>query len=173
MIKNKGFPFSVYSILYQACVCSISQYGSEIFGFEQYESTFKVHLRAAQAFLGLSKNVASFGLVSELDWLMPHFQTQIKMIQHFSRVICTPSHRLMYRVFQWDRHLNESGQTKTWFSEIKSILYESNLSHVYDMQQIFPIKNIVANLKLSLLKKQQEIIKSECAKKPKLRSSST
>ena len=82
MIKNKGFPFSVYSILYQACVCSISQYGSEIFGFEQYDSTSKVHLRAAQAYFGLPKNVASFGLVSELNWLMPHFQTQIKMIQH-------------------------------------------------------------------------------------------
>ena len=76
MIKNKGFPFSVYSILYQACVCSISQYGSEVFGYEQYDPTFKLHLRAARAFLGLPKNVTSFGLVSELDWLLPHFQSR-------------------------------------------------------------------------------------------------
>ena len=73
MIKNKGFPFSIYSILYQSCVCSISQYGGEIFGYEKYDSSFKLHLRAARAFLGLPKNVASFGLVSELDWLLPHF----------------------------------------------------------------------------------------------------
>ena len=85
MIKNKGFPFSIYSLLYQACVCSISQYGDEVFGFEQYDTTFKLHLRAARAFLGLPKNVTSFGLVSELDWLLPHFQSRIKMIQYYNR----------------------------------------------------------------------------------------
>ena len=126
MIKNQGFPFTVYSILYQACVCSISEYASEVFGFEQYDSTFKIHLRAARAFLGLPKNVASFGLVSEVDWLMPRFQTQIKMIRHFGRILRTPKHRLMYRVFMWDRHLNSSGEISTWSNEIKTILYENN-----------------------------------------------
>jgi hypothetical protein len=170
MIKNKGFPFSVYSILYQACVCSISQYGSEVFGFEHYESTFKVHLRAARAFLGLPKNVASFGLVSELDWLMPYFQTRLKMIQHFGRIMRTPRHRLMYRVFMWDRQLNESQQISTWSSEIKSILHEYNLNQVYDFQQIFPVKNIITQLKTCMLSKQQELIQTECENKPKLRT---
>ena len=41
MIKNQGFPYNVYSILYNACVCSISGYGSEVFGFDYYDSTFK------------------------------------------------------------------------------------------------------------------------------------
>ena len=30
MIKNCGFPFSVFNTLYQACVCSILDYGGEI-----------------------------------------------------------------------------------------------------------------------------------------------
>ena len=84
MIKNKGFPFSIYSILYQSCVCSISQYGGEIFEYGKYDSSFKLHLRAARAFLGLPKNVASFGLISELDWLLPQFQSRLKMIQYFN-----------------------------------------------------------------------------------------
>ena len=146
MIKNQDFPFTVYSILYQACVCSISEYSSEVFGFEQYDSTFKIHLRVARAFLGLPKNVASFGLVSEVDWLMPRFQTQIKMIRHFGRIMRTPKHRLMYRVFMWDRHLNSSGEISTWSNEIKTILYENNLNQLYDSQQIFPAKNVVTQL---------------------------
>ena len=48
MIKNQGFPYNVYSILYKACVCSISEYGSEIFWYEKFDSSFKLHLRAAQ-----------------------------------------------------------------------------------------------------------------------------
>ena len=170
MIKNQGFPFTVYSILYQACVCSISEYASEVFGFEQYDSTFKIHLRAARAFLGLPKNVASFGLVSEVDWLMPRFQTQIKMIRHFGRILRTPKHRLMYRVFMWDRHLNSSGEISTWSNEIKTILYENNLNQLYDSQQIFPAKNVVTQLRSSMLISQQNIIKNECESKPKLRT---
>ena len=101
---------------------------------------------------------------------MPHYQTRIKMIQHFGRIMRTPSHRLMYRVFKWDRHLNDSGAIKTWSSEVKSILYDSNLRQIYDVQQLFPVKNVVARLKLSLIQKQQEFLKNECERKPKLRT---
>ena len=170
LIKDKGFPFSVYSTLYQACVCSISQYGAEVYGFKQYDGAFKLHLRAARAFLGLPKNVASFGLVSELDWLLPHFQSQVKMIQHFSRIMCTPSNRLMYRIYAWDRNLNESQKINTWSSEVKSILNENGLNFVFENQQIFSSKKIVSELKLSMIKKQQEILKIECGNKPKLRT---
>ena len=108
MIKNNGFPFSVYSTLYEACVCSISLYGGEVFGYAEYESQFKIHTRAIRAFLGLPKQVTSFGLVSEVEWLFPCYQSQINMIQYFGRILCMPSNRLMYRVFKWDRQLAKS-----------------------------------------------------------------
>ena len=170
MIKNKGFPFSIYSILYQSCVCSISQYGGEIFGYEKYDSSFKLHLRAARAFLGLPKNVASFGLISELDWLLPHFQSQLKMIQYFNRIMCTPSNRLLYKIYVWDRNLNESNQINTWSSEVKSILNQHNLTYIFENQQIFSIKDIIYKLKTSMREKQQDLIKTECENKPKLRT---
>ena len=102
--------YNVYSILYKACVCSISEYGSEIFGYEKFDSSFKLHLRAARAFLGLPKNVTSFGLASEIDWLLPENNTKIKMIRHFGRLLKTPDSRLMKKVYTWDKQLNESQQ---------------------------------------------------------------
>ena len=170
MIKNKGFPFSIYSILYRACVCSISQYGSEIFGYEKYDCALKLHLRAARAFLGLPKNVASFGLISELDWLLPQYQSQIKMIQHFSRIMCTPSNRLMYRIYIWDRKLTESGQFHTWSSEVQSILNQHNLAKVFEDQEIFQSEKITMQLKTSMYEMQQQIVRNECEYKPKLRT---
>ena len=170
MIKNKGFPYSVYSILYHACVCSISEYGSEVFGFAQYDTTFKLHLRATRAFLGLPKNATSFGLVSELDWLLPQYQTQIKMIRQFGRILRTPNHRLIYRVFKWDRHLNSSGAISTWSDEIRTILYDNDLAPLYDLQQIFPVKDVVSQLKSAMTIKQQNNVRIECEQKPKLRT---
>ena len=92
------------------------------------------------------------------------------MIQHFGRIMRTPRHRLIYRVFMWDRHLNETEEINTWCSEIKCILYENSLNHVYDLQQMFPVKDVIVKLKMSMLSKQQELVKTECQGKPKLRT---
>ena len=97
LIKNKGFPYNVFTTLYEACVRSICHYGSEVFGFEEFNSQMKLHLRAARAYLGLPKNVTSSGLLSELDWLLLGYVSQIKMIHFYGRLLETPSNRLLYR----------------------------------------------------------------------------
>ena len=58
MIKNGGFPYKVYTILYNACVTSIVDYGGEVTGFTQYDPSLQVHLKAVRAFLGLPKTAA-------------------------------------------------------------------------------------------------------------------
>ena len=43
-IKNGGFPYITFSTLVETCVSSISQYGSEVWGAQCYDSTMKIHL---------------------------------------------------------------------------------------------------------------------------------
>ena len=63
----------------------------------------------------------------------------------------TPSNRLMRRVYSWDQHLNNTGQIISWSSEVKSILYDANLHHIHNAQQMFPIKEIVKQLNTTFL----------------------
>ena len=170
MLKNGGFPFVVFSKLVHSCVYSISQYGSEIFGYDQFKSAFKLHLRAARTYLGMPKNVTSYGLLSELNWLLPHYQSQIKMVQYFGRLMSTSSNRLMYMIYKWDRRMNDTGQVKSWSYEVQSILEEHGLGHIFENQQIFPVKTIISQLKESMIKKQSILFKTECLMKPKLRT---
>ena len=170
MIKKGGFPYSVYSILYQSCVLSISQYGGEVFGFQNYDSHFKLHLRAIRAYLGLPKTVTSFGLMSEFDWLLPQNQSQLRMIQFLDRVFRLSSSRLVSKVYRWDHQLNEAGIIHSWSSEVKEILHSNNCEYIYDRQQIFPLKQIIGKLKLSMYNKQQVYLRAECENKPKLRT---
>ena len=51
MIKNGGFPFKVYSILYDSCVTSITDYSGEVIGYDQHPPTLKIHSRAIRAFI--------------------------------------------------------------------------------------------------------------------------
>ena len=170
MIKNKGLPYSVYTILYQSCVSSISQYGSEVYGFSQYDAFFKLHLRAARSYLGLPKNVTSFGLVSEIDWLLPQYETQLKMVRFLGRLYSMPGSRLIKRVFDWDRNLNESGIISTWSSEVRNILNSNNMISIFESKIPFPVKSTIAHLRSSMQLKQREMVKQECASKPKLRT---
>ena len=67
MIKNKGFPYSVYSLLVDVCVNSITDYAGEIFGFQNYLSSEKLFQRAARSFLGVPKNAPKMGILSEIN----------------------------------------------------------------------------------------------------------
>ena len=160
----------MYSILYQACICSISLYGSEVYGYSKFDSLSNLQHRAIRAFLGMPKNVTTCGLVSEFDWLMPQFMSQIKMIQHYHRLMNTATDRITYKVYMWDYSLNVAGRVSTWVSEVRNILHEHNLGTIFDLQQNFPCKTVVAQLKESMKRSQAEMIKIECENKPKLRT---
>ena len=121
MIKNSGFPYKVYSMLYNACVTSICDYSGPITGFDKYDSALKVHLRAIRAFLGVPKNVCSVGLLSEVDLLLPQYRTNIQMVRQFHRILCMDNSALTKQIYLWDRALNENKIVKTWSSEIKTI----------------------------------------------------
>ena len=92
------------------------------------------------------------------------------MIQYFSRIMNTPSNRLVYKVYTWDRKLSEINGLNTWSTEIKSILNDNNLGYIFDNQHIFPVKQIIDQLKTSMHKTQQQMFRTECQNKPKLRT---
>ena len=170
MIKNGGFPYNVYTILYDACVTSIADYAGEITGFTQYQSSLKVHLRAIRAFLGLPKNSCNPGVLSEVDWLLPEYRTQIKMIRQYSRIVKMDDNRLTKKVLLWDRSLNENNVVSSWSNEVKSIFYNSSLHSTYDTGHPFPLKRVLDAIKQNFKSDQEQFLRNECEQMPKLRT---
>ena len=169
MIKNGGFPLNVYKILFDSSVCSITDYGSEVWGFKDYEPTKKVQLKACRAYLGVPKNTPIPGLLSEINWNKPRSRTQIQMIRYFHRLLKMDNKRLSKRVYQWDRQLNDSETIKTWSSEVKDILHRNGLGQYYNHGSL-PLQPVIKSLKESLLTKDQTNWKSKCLSLPKLRT---
>ena len=73
------------------------------------------------------------------------------------------------KVFLWDKQLNDTGVVVTWSSEVKDILTRNNMTDFYD-QGIFPVKNVIVDLKKALLEKDQKNWQSKCQTLPKLRT---
>ena len=170
MIKNGGFPFKVFQMLYEACVCSILEYGSEVFGFNDHDSALKIYLRAARSYLGVPKNSPIPGIISEFNQLLPQYKGQIKMIRQYHRLLKSSTNNVSKKVFEWDKNLNEQNNMNSWYNEVKSIFENCNLSETFQGGFLFDLKSTVNTAKQQLLQKQQSRIKIECLQKPKLRT---
>ena len=146
MIKNGGFPFKVYSILYDSCVTSITDYSGEVIGYDQHPPTLKIHSRAIRAFIGLPKNSCSVGVLSEVDWLLPQYRTRVRMVRMFNRIVKMGENRLTKKVFLWDKQLIDSNQITSWSSELKCIFSDCNMLDIYENCNPFNIKSTMTGM---------------------------
>ena len=169
-IKNGGLPYSIYSMLFECSVSSISDYGAEIWGFEPKDSTTKIHLRAARCFLGLPKHATSAGVLAEISWPEPVYRAHIRMIRQYFRIIKMEDDRLTKQVYTWDKHVSEQQNIQTWSSEVRNILFDHNQGHVFDPEVNFCVQSIISKLKESMSIKQAVNLKELCQAKPKLRT---
>ena len=170
MIKNGGFPYSIFCTLYQACVCSIADYSSEVFGYESFDSSQKIYLRAARSFLGVPKPTSIPGIISEMNLLLPQSRAQIKMARQYHRVLKMSNSRLTKKVFFWDKNLNEHNNLNTWYTEVKSIFSQNNMTEIFESGLVFDLKSVVKKLENSMLVTQQSVAKNQCESMPKLRT---
>ena len=170
MIKAGGFPYKLFSMLYNACVTTVADYSGAITGFGNYDSALQLHLRAIRSYLGLPKNSTNAGVLSEVDLLLPKFRTYISMIRQYHRILNMNNNRLTKHIFFWDIFMNETYDLNTWSSEVYDIFKMCNLSTIFETKQIFYLKDVTSQIKMCLYQKQIEYLKTECQSKPKLRT---
>ena len=170
MIKNRGFPFRVYTVLYEACVTSIVDYAGEVTGYTQYSRSVQLHTRAIRAFLGLPKNSCNVGVLSEVDWLLPEYRTKIRMIRQYSRILSMSDSRLTKKVFFWDKSCNDTGLVSSWTNEIRNIFYSCGLNSIFDNNLPFSIRRTVDFIKGKFMADQADFLKGECEQQTKLRT---
>ena len=168
MIKNKGFPFNIFEMLYNCCVTSITDYSHEVIGFHQYTGSTSVHSKAIRAYLGVGHSANLCGLRSEMGWLEPRSRTQIRMFRYYLKLRKLPDDRLTKQIYIYDQYfMQKNPNLQCWSSEIKQIMYRNNL--VFSVDNV-PPKLLCKNLENVLLSKDLSMFRNQCLKSPKLRT---
>jgi hypothetical protein len=158
-------------MLYDCSCTSVSDYGSEIWGYSEKEAITRIHLRAARSYLGLPKNVTRVGLLSEINWLEPVYRGQQRMVKQFLRISKMSDTRLTKQIIKWDAEFAEHHNISTWFSEVKSIFLDHNIINFFNINTDFKQdQHISVKLKESMQIKQTFDLKNRCQEKPKLRT---
>ena len=141
---------------------SIAQYLSEVWGFQRYDSTLKIHLRAARFFLGLPKNAPIPAILAEIDWLEPVCNTQIIMIRQFHRIMKMDNTRLTKVVLLWDRKFSEKYENiSTWSCEIKEFFQKYEMGYFSENLHLFPLKETIGTIKAKMKLKQMADLKKK------------
>ena len=169
-IKNGGLPYSIFTMLYECAVCAVSDYGSEIWGYESKDDLNKIHLRAARCFPGLPKHATSAGVSAEIGWPEPVYRTRIRMVRQYFRILKMCDTRLTKKIYEWDKSFFEHLNIQTWSSEIRDILLNHNLGHIFAPNENFCPNLILKQLKDSMVLKQNMDLKNRCLEKTKLRT---
>ena len=115
-------------------------------------------------------NATNAGVLSEIRWLLPKFRGRISMMRHYHRLLNISNDRLIKKVFNWDKKLNENNRISTWFSEIKAIFYECGLTVLFDTGLNFDVKFTSDYMKLKYETIQANYLMDECKLLPKLRT---
>ena len=168
MIKNKGFPFNVFEMLYNSCVTSITDYAHDVIGFHQYSSSANIHTKAIRAYLGVGKSANLCGLRSEMCWLEPRSRTQVKMFRFYLRLQNMSNDRLTKKILLHDQNFsNLNPNALCWSKEICQIISRNNLMF-HDLTA--NPKYLCKILQDSLLSKDISMFKKECKQSVKLRT---
>ena len=171
MIKNKGFPFNVFEMLYNSCVTSITDYAHEVIGYHQYSESANIHTKAIRSYLGVGRSANLCGLRHEVGWLEPKSRAHIKMLRFYFRIKNMDSFRLTKKILQYDQYFTDSNpDCNTWSKEISHIISQNNLMSAVDNLKPKLVCNL---LQSSLLKKDISIFARDCQNSPKLRTYNT
>ena len=88
-------------------------------GFKAYNSTSKLFLRAARFFLGLPKNAPIPAVIADIDWLEPVYNTRLKMVRQYHRILKMENTRLTKAVMLWDAKFSEIHPNVSTWTNVK------------------------------------------------------
>ena len=109
-------------------------------------------------------------MLAEISWPEPVYRAQLRMIRQYFRVLKMQDSRLTKQIYMWDKSVSEVLNLQTWSSEVRAILLDHNLGHIFEPEVNFSPSSIIGQLKESMLIKQSINLKGQCLEKPKLRT---
>ena len=116
-----GFPLSVFSRLFDACVIPVCTYSAHIWAHRKKQPLGKIQNNALRFFFGLGTSAPLAALLGDSGWPPIQLQLQFTMLKYWFRLCSMPSERVPKQAFLWSRSLSNSGKV-TWASHTSDLL---------------------------------------------------
>lgn len=160
--QNKGLGYDTYTKLYNCGVVPILDYGSSIWGFQNFEKIDSIQNRAIRLYLGVHKFTSNVAINGEFGWIPSRIRRHVNMLRFWNRLISMNNSRLTKKVFLWDKNSTVS----TWCSDVFQIFDSVSMSSSFFNNSIIVTDEIKGKL-FELFKSQWT---TQTIESPKLRT---
>lgn len=129
--KIGGLGYYTYTTMYNAGVCPILDYASEIWGYKSFPKIDTVQNRAIRAFLGVHTYAANAAINGDFGWTYSSVRRKVAMVRYWNKLQSMDEDRLTKRVLLWEKGVRTHG----WANDVKCILDTCSLLEFYDQNQ--------------------------------------
>jgi len=133
--KVGGLQFHSFFKVFDASVASILLYGSEIWGFGQYDLIERVQTKACKFFLGVNSSTPNCAALGECGRPLLFTCQVIKSIKYWLRILKLSENRYPKIVYKMLHKLDEKGKT-TWASAVKNVLFSYGFGYAWFAQEV-------------------------------------
>jgi hypothetical protein len=115
-----GTNFDTYSKLFDSFVTPILEYGSGVWGIDEFSSINSVFFRAGRFFLGVGKYAPNNATLGDLAWDTPFVRQMQCVTRLWSRLSKMDNDRIPKIVFDWSKHL-ANNNNKNWCFKTRNV----------------------------------------------------
>jgi hypothetical protein len=142
--NHKDIGFKTYTKMYYSCVVPVTDYCSSIWGFKNYKKLDITQHRAIRYFMGVHRFAPILAITGDMGWICAQHRRWVNVLRLWNRLVHMGDDRLTKKVFLYDY----TTVGNTWCSDVKHILQQVNMSHLYDNKLPVDLKNIEDSLLL-------------------------
>jgi hypothetical protein len=125
----------VFLKIFDAQVLPVIMYGSEIWGFQQFDAVEKIQIYACKKILNVGQQTPNKMVSGDLGRFPLYIQTAVRCIKYWLRVVALPDEKLPKRVYNMMYFLQDRGK-KMWSSHIKDMLFKNGFGCVWQHQNV-------------------------------------
>ena len=128
-------PKHIFFKLFDTKVLPVLIYGSEIWGFKQYDILEQVHYYACKRFMCVGIKSCNSAVVGDCGRYPLYIETMKRCIKYWIRILKMPDSRLVKTCYNMLKYYDELGN-KNWVTEIKTLLQRNGFGYIWDTQTV-------------------------------------
>ena len=161
--QMRGMGYNTYTKLFETGVAPILDYGSEIWGFQNFSQISAIQNRAIRFFLGTHRFASNVAVNGDMGWTSCETRRHIAMLRFWNRVINMDEDCLTKKIFMWD--YLERRSIGSWNSDIFKIFDKIGKLDIYQNRCTVNIQDA----KLILKRHDKQVWSENLEQLPKLR----
>ena len=146
--KLVSVPPDVYFKLFDAQVLPVLLYSSELWGLTDNFQVENVHLQALKRFLNVPIRAPNVIVYGETGRYPLYINASIRAVKYWLKVLSMEENRFPKKIY---RMMCVSGNSETWATRIKNLLYRYDLGSIWENQSNQTERDFLQELKKRML----------------------